>query len=169
MPTIQKAKILAFLQPLISVLSGAAAAWLFVHYNFLSAFTTRSDIAEEISGGVVFAITAGLSWLSQHQHLMPVTSALRAGILPPPLTFTAAELVAFLTPYISAFAGVLAAALFVHVHFLGFLHIGQRGVASAIASALVFAVTAVLTWLSGTLHVLPALRRGHLAAPPPIH
>jgi hypothetical protein len=155
--SITKVRILAFLQPFISVGSGALAAWLFVHVHVLGVFNvSQSDVAADIAYGTVFLVTAGLTWLGQHEHLVPITSAMRRG-LTIPKGFTEAEVVAFMAPYISTVAGMLTAWLFVHVHFLATFHVGATGVTSAVAGAVVFATTAILTELSAQFHILPSL------------
>lgn len=149
-----KAQILALVAPAVSIASGALAAWLFVHIHFLGIFHIhQSQAATDIASGAMFAITAGLVWLSHHQHFVPLTTARLAGGAPN--KFTIAEVIAFLTPYASIAAGAVAAWLFVHVHFLGIFHFTQPGVAQTIASALVFGVSAVITWAAHNFHWLP--------------
>lgn len=57
------------------------------------------------------------------------------------------RLVAFVGPYISSLAGIVAAWLLVHVHLFSLLHFGGDQVAQGIAQLVTFVTVAGLTWL----------------------
>lgn len=150
-----RAQILAFLSPAIAVGSAALAAWLFVHVHFLGIFhTSQSQVGTLIASGVTFAVTAVIVWVSHHQHFIPITVARLQGVAQAG-KLTSTQIIAFVTPYISVLAGALGAWLFVHLHLLGVLHLPQSSITQTIASALVFAVTAGVTWAAHNLHWLP--------------
>jgi hypothetical protein len=56
------------------------------------------------------------------------------------------RLVAFLGPYISILAGVLADWLLVHVHLLSLFHTTDTEVANAITQLIVFTLVTLVTW-----------------------
>jgi hypothetical protein len=57
------------------------------------------------------------------------------------------RIVAFVYPYVSILAGAVADWLLVHVHLLGLFHTNRTAIASVITQVVVFALTAILTWL----------------------
>lgn len=63
-------RIVAFLGPHISWLSGLFATWLVTHVHFLSTFHVGdSDIAQALSQGAVFVITTLVVWLGHQKWL----------------------------------------------------------------------------------------------------
>lgn len=63
-------RIIAFVGPYVSLASGAAVSWLFVHAHFLALFHLNSTgLATSITQGAILALTAGLTWLGQQQWL----------------------------------------------------------------------------------------------------
>lgn len=149
-------KVLAFVYPVIPVVSGAVASWLLVHVHFLGLFRTASQVQELVSSAIVFAVTAAATWLSHDLHFLPITQArITAKKAGANLSVSLTQILAFVTPYISVAAGALAAWVFVHVHVLGIFHVTQQSLVGVISAALVFAVTTAVTWLAHNQHWLP--------------
>jgi hypothetical protein len=68
-----------------------------------------------------------------------------------------AVVVAILVPYINIAAGLLAAWLFVHLHWLGTFNVTQSQVAKAISGSVVFAVVSGLGYAAAHYHWLPVV------------
>jgi len=63
-------RVVAFAGPYISILSGAVADWLLVHVHLLSDFhTTKGTIVNLVTQGLVFGLTAILTWLGHQKWL----------------------------------------------------------------------------------------------------
>ncbi len=80
-------RIVAFVGPYVSVVSGALAAWLLTHLHVLSTFhLSNGQLATGITQLTVFAITAGLTWLGHQKwltgHQIELESGLRAAAAP---------------------------------------------------------------------------------------
>lgn len=174
-PSFNVQKALALLAPIVPIVSGALATWLFVHVQFLGIFhVDQSAVNADIAGGITFALTAGLVWLSTHLHTLPlVTAKVDAGI--PAHKVTVQEILAFLAPYVAILAGAVTTWAFVHLHFLGVFHLDQGSVASTIAAAISFGVSAVIVWAAHNLHFLPiaqmaaSMKPGRGRVAPPYH
>lgn len=161
MKQLSKTDILAAVAPLIAVASGAVATWLLVHVHVLNVFVSgHNQLARLIASAVTFALTAGLVWLSTHEHILPISSMKEAQgadapIPVPPIK----QLMALLAPYISIAVGTLAAWLEIKLHFLATFHIDQTELTQVIGAAVVFIVTAVITWLAHHDIIKPELSR----------
>jgi hypothetical protein len=68
-------------------------------------------------------------------------------------------LLTFLTPYISAGSGAIAAWILVKLHVLGIIHLTNDQLAKAIASLVIFAITSGLTYLTAHTKLLPLLEK----------
>lgn len=148
-----KAQIMAWLAPVVALVAGGLASWLFVHVQFLGIFhVTEGSAAQLIASGITFVVGAGLTWATIHLHVLDgAISNMRAG----EKAISGQELLAMLTPVISVVAGALASWALVHLHWLGFFHTTQETLVQTIASALTFVVGAAITWAAANLHVLP--------------
>lgn len=80
------------------------------------------------------------------------------------ISFSRAQILAFLSPAVAVGSAALAAWLFVHLHFLGIFHTSQSQVATLIASGVTFAVTAALVWFSHHENFIP-ITAARLLAP----
>ena len=62
-------RIVAFAGPLIAVVAGAVADWLFVHLHFLGNFPNREATAGWVSNVAVWGLTSLLVWLGESKWL----------------------------------------------------------------------------------------------------
>jgi hypothetical protein len=63
-------RLVAFLGPYLSVLSGGLATWLFTHVHLFATFHVgTSDIAHAIVQAVVFGLTTAVTYAGQHKWL----------------------------------------------------------------------------------------------------
>ena len=57
-------------------LAGAVATWLIVHVQVLGSLgISHGAVASAVLAAVVFGVTAGLSWLTQHHVLLGVAAS----------------------------------------------------------------------------------------------
>ena len=63
-------RVIAFAGPYVAIISGALADWLLVHVHFLGIFhTSKSSITTWLTQGLVFGLTAILTWAGHHKWL----------------------------------------------------------------------------------------------------
>jgi hypothetical protein len=76
-------RIVAFLGPYISVISGALASWLLAQENVLGLFNLpRDQLAAAIAQGGIFLITTAVTWAGQHKWLTGHQIVLAAAAAP---------------------------------------------------------------------------------------